>query len=64
MTEGTRVLVPFGKRKMTGVVMGKADHSEISPDRLQTVIEVLDQGVPLLDEQLTGLLRWCWKYYK
>ena len=62
--EGTRVLVPFGRRKMVGVVVGHADSSDVPPDRLLQVSEVLDGGEPLLDEKLVELLRWCWKYYK
>lgn len=61
---GTRVLVPFGNRKMVGVVAGSSGNSEIPAERLLTIIEVLDGGEPLLDEKLVGLLRWCWKYYK
>ena len=61
---GTRVLVPFGRRKLVGVVVGKAETSEIPVERLLPVTQVLDNGVPLLDEKLTELLRWCWKYYK
>lgn len=61
---GARVLVPFGKRKMVGVVAGHSDHSEIPAGRLLSVIEVLDAGEPLLDGKLLELLRWCWKYYK
>ena len=62
--EGARVLVPFGKRNMVGLVLGRSGTSEISADRLQTVTEVLDGGEPLLDAKLLELLRWCWKYYK
>ena len=61
---GTRVLVPFGRRNMVGVVVRNAKHSEVPPERLLAVIEVLDGAEPLLDSSLLELLHWCWMYYK
>ena len=61
---GGRVLVPFGKRKMVGIVAGMTAKSEMAPDRLQSVEQVFDNGEALLDPALIGLLRWCWQYYK
>jgi len=62
--EGSRVLVPFGKRKLVGVVGRKMNRSEVPDGRLLTIEKVLDGGEPVLDEKLIGLLQWCWKYYK
>ena len=64
IAEGTRVLVPFGRKKMVGVVVGRAGRSDVPAGRLLAVSEVLDGGEPLLDEKLIELLRWCWMYYK
>lgn len=64
IAEGARVLVPFGRKKLVGVVVGKANRSEVPAGRLLAVSEVLDGGEPLLDEKLIELLRWCWMYYK
>ena len=64
VADGTRVLVPFGHRKLVGVVVGRTDRSEVSNGRLLEVSEVLDGGEPLLDTKLIELLRWCWMYYK
>jgi primosomal protein N' (replication factor Y) len=64
ITPGVRVLVPFGRRNMVGVVVGLADRSDIEQDRLLAIQEVLDGGDPLLDVHLIQLLRWCWMYYK
>jgi primosomal protein N' (replication factor Y) len=61
---GARVLVPLGRRKLVGVVVSLNEVSEIPTGRLLPVIEVLDNGVPLLDKGLLDLLRWCWQYYK
>ena len=64
IAEGTRVLVPFGRKKMVGVVVGWAARSEVPAGRLLAILEALDGGEPLLDTKLIELLRWCWMYYK
>jgi len=61
---GCRVLVPFGHRKLVGVVIGHAMESHIAADRLVRIIRPLDDSEPLLGPNLMGLLEWCWKYYK
>jgi primosomal protein N' (replication factor Y) len=61
---GARVLVPFGRRKLVGVVVAARERSDVPADRLLPVFEALDGGVPLLDKKLLNLLRWCWQYYK
>ena len=61
---GARVLVPLGRRRLVGVVVGQADRSELPAGRLLPVIETLGDGQVLLDAGLLGLLRWCWQYYK
>jgi primosomal protein N' (replication factor Y) len=61
---GSRVLVPLGRRRLVGVVVGQTGHSEVPAGRLLPVIEALDGGDALLDAGLLDLLRWCWQYYK
>ena len=61
---GTRVLVPFGRRQLVGVVTGLSVHSNVPADKLLPVDEVLDGAGPILDERFLRLLRWCWQYYK
>ena len=61
---GARVLVPFGKRKLVGVVVGRSAGSELPRSRLISISEVLDDGEAILDRHLLELLQWCWKYYK
>jgi len=61
---GTRVLVPFGRRKLVGIVVEADVASVLARQRLLPVIAVLDEGVPLLDRSLMNLLAWCWQYYK
>ena len=61
---GVRVRVPFGKRSLVGVVVATDCISDLPTDRLQRIEETLDDGQPVLDAALLGLLRWCWRYYK
>ncbi len=61
---GTRVLVPFGRRKLVGIVVETDVASVLQPERLLPVSAVLDDGRPLLDSHLMNLLAWCWQYYK
>ncbi len=57
---GCRVLVPFGSRRLTGVVLRMHD---TAPDHdLREVISVLD-AEPVLDSELLRLGQWIAEYY-
>jgi primosomal protein N' (replication factor Y) (superfamily II helicase) len=43
---GSVVKVPFGRRRVLGVVVGLAEVSELPPDRLAEPIEALEAGTP------------------
>ncbi|HAR46502.1 MAG TPA: primosomal protein N' [Nitrospiraceae bacterium] len=55
---GTRVLIPFGSRRVTGTVIGLL--SGVASDGLKQVIEVLDDH---LSPELLDLARWMSDYY-
>jgi len=58
---GARVVVPFGRRKLTGFVVAKG--SAAPPDaEVKEVIEVVDVG-PVLDASAIELGRWIADYY-
>jgi len=57
---GCRVLVPFGSRKLTGVVLRL--HSETPAQSARSVLKLLD-AEPALDEELLRLARWIAEYY-
>ncbi len=57
---GTRVLVPFGRRKLTGFVVGLEESPAV--DDVKTVIEVLDVE-PMLSALMIELTRWVADYY-
>jgi primosomal protein N' (replication factor Y) len=60
---GQRVIVPFGKRQMVGVVMERVATTEMSAERIKPVTQVLHDSAPLSAE-LLGLLRFCSDYYR
>ena len=57
---GCRVLVPFGSRKLTGVVLRV--HNDAPAQKLRDVLKLLD-AEPVLDEELLRLARWIAEYY-
>ncbi len=61
-TPGMRVIVPFGRKLTTGVVMECADSTELSSERIKSVSRVLDE-IPPLAHDLLSLLRFCSDYY-
>lgn len=61
---GTRVVVPFGPRQLVGIVVAAKAESHLPLDRLLPISKLLDQGKPLLNCELLGLMQWCWQYYK
>jgi primosomal protein N' (replication factor Y) len=59
---GQRVLVPFGRKHVVGIVMELTESSDLAPERVKSIAQVLDDVSPLPDELLT-LLRFCSDYY-
>lgn len=63
---GARVLVPFGKRNLTGYIVDL--HEKLGPDididesAVREVIEILDKD-PLLTPEILNLTKWTADYY-
>ncbi|HEY3190950.1 MAG TPA: hypothetical protein VGJ70_25890, partial [Solirubrobacteraceae bacterium] len=57
---GQLLVVPFGRRDVTGVVVGLADDSAIAPERLAAARDVLPHSVPA---DLVELARWMAREY-
>ncbi len=57
---GSVLVVPFGRRKVVGVVVGLADRSELPDERLAEPLEALEAGVP---PELVELGRWVGEEY-
>ncbi len=60
---GLRVIVPFGRRQMVGVVMECVAATDVPPERVKPVTRVLRDSAPL-STQLLDLLRFCSDYYR
>jgi primosomal protein N' (replication factor Y) (superfamily II helicase) len=59
---GARVRVPFGRRRLIGVVMEACGSSQVPAARLKPILEVLD-STPLLDTAALELITWAAQYY-
>lgn len=59
---GCRVLVPFGRRRQTGLVVAHAKHSELPAGKIRRCIATLD-AKPLLEADDLWLLRFASDYY-
>ena len=57
---GMRVLVPLGKRRVTGILMGFCARPPVK--EIREIIEPLDER-PILDLALLQLCRWMARYY-
>ena len=60
---GIRVLVPFGKRQLVGVLVELASESNLPLSRLKPAIEILDKE-PLYSLPMQRVLNWAAYYYQ
>ncbi len=58
---GKRVLAPFGRRKVTGYILGKT--GPLKGKRLKTINHVLDEQ-PLFTSNMIPFFKWMSNYYK
>jgi len=59
---GTRVIVPFGRRTLVGVIWELAEHSKIGIEKLKPIIEIIDDQ-SLFSESMIDLINWASNYY-
>ena len=57
---GKRVLVPFGKRVVTGFCLGFRERSDI--EGVKDILDVLDEE-PLFDDKRLKFFQWMASYY-
>jgi primosomal protein N' (replication factor Y) (superfamily II helicase) len=62
ISAGKRVLVPFGRRRVTGYILGNA-RLDIDPDEIKHILDVLDEH-PLFPQSMIPFFRWVSDYYK
>ncbi len=63
--EGVRVIVPFGRKntKTEGYILGLSDESEISPEKLKSLLEILDDGKLMFTPAMLHLAEWMKENY-
>jgi primosomal protein N' (replication factor Y) (superfamily II helicase) len=59
---GVRVRVPFGGRRLIGILVATPLESTVPASKLKAALEILDQD-PVLDPVTFDLLRWAAEYY-
>ena len=59
---GVRVRVPFARGTRIGFIVETAAHSQVAPQQLKAIIELIDNE-PILSAALIELLRWSSEYY-
>ncbi len=55
---GSMLVVPFGARKVLGVVVALADSSEVAEEKLLAPLRALDEGPPAVPVELLALAEW------
>lgn len=60
---GDRLWVPFGRRRVIGVVVERRDHSDVPATKLRAAHSVVDRE-PTFDRPLLELLKWSADYYR
>jgi len=63
ITTGCRVIVPFGPRKLVGIVIQLKQTSDFALNKLKPIIQVLDQQ-SLFSHKMLKLLSWSAHYYQ
>ena len=59
---GMRVLVPFGKRKLVGLITATSHSTTFPEDRIKPAEKLID-AAPVIDATLLDLYRWAADYY-
>ena len=59
---GRRVLVPFGQRRLVGMIVGLAQMPTVAPERLKPIIRIYRDALPLAPE-LLRVFKFCADYY-
>jgi primosomal protein N' (replication factor Y) (superfamily II helicase) len=59
---GVRVLVPFGRQRLIGILVGIVSESALPASKLKAALEFLDEE-PVYDAVTFELLRWAADYY-
>ncbi|WP_352400249.1 primosomal protein N' [Anaerotignum sp.] len=63
--QGVRVIVPFGRKntKTEGYILSLSEDSEVLPEKLKDITEVLDGGKPIFTPTMLKLAEWMKEKY-
>lgn len=59
---GCRVLIPFGERWVTGIVVGFCETCDLAPNQIKAIAQILDP-YPLITPAMLELCQWVASYY-
>ena len=59
---GVRVLVPFGRRQLVGILLACKQHTDVAAGKLKSALRILDRE-PVFADDLLQLLNWAAGYY-
>ena len=62
LVPGVRLWVPFGRRRVVGVLVERGATSEVPSCKLRSAVALIDE-TPVIDAPLLELLRWSADYY-
>lgn len=60
---GIRVLAPFGKKQILGILLSVDGQSSIPVDKLKPIVAILDEA-PILSPDMIDLCQWASRYYQ
>jgi len=59
---GKRVLVPFGRRRVTGYILGSCEKTNLHEIEIKFILDILDEK-PLFPSSIVPFFKWISKYY-
>ena len=60
--KGARVVVPFGRKKVMGIILSCSDSSEFESSKIKPIIQICD-ALPSLDKRMLSLGKWLSDFY-
>jgi primosomal protein N' (replication factor Y) len=63
LNPGVRVIVPVGKRKITGIFVRWSDsENSTAPEKIKEILDIIDEA-PVFPQDLMDLWQWAARYY-
>ena len=62
VSPGMRVLVPFGRQKLTGIIIEQQVNSDVAQEKLRPILSLPDQAA-VFPASILNMLMWAARYY-